>query len=130
MKLYEIISNMKFIGIKYYQEEDIEALTCNSHEKCANSIYFCLKGQNYDGHDFANEAIENGAVCLVVERFLDFPITQILVENSRSAMSYICSIFWPCDVTCFPLACPANGVNMSKAILSSFKLVFTGILTQ
>ena len=94
MKLYEIISNMKFIGIKYYQEEDIEALTCNSHEKCANSIYFCLKGQNYDGHDFANEAIENGAVCLVVERFLDFPITQILVENSRSAMSYICSIFY------------------------------------
>lgn len=94
MKLYEIISNMKFVGIKYYQEEEIESLTCNSNEKCANSIYFCLKGQNYDGHNFANAAISNGAVCLVVERFIDVPVPQILVENSRSAMSYVCSIFY------------------------------------
>lgn len=94
MKLYDIISNLKFTGIKNYQELDIQSLTCNSKEKVEKGIYFCLKGISNDGHNFANESIKNGAVCLVVEDFLDTPITQIKVENSREAMSYISSVFY------------------------------------
>lgn len=94
MKLYDIISNLKFIGIKNYQELDIDALTCDSKEKVNNGIYFCIKGLNRDGHNFAADAINNGVVCLVVEKFIDLPVTQILVENSRAAMSYISSVFY------------------------------------
>ncbi len=94
MKLYDIISDMKFIGIKYYKDLSIDSLTADSKEKTSNSIYFCIKGMKYDGHDFAAESVTNGAVCLVVEKFLDIPITQILVENVRVTMSYICSIFY------------------------------------
>lgn len=94
MKLYDIISNLKFVGIKHYQDLEIDALTCSSNEKVKNGIYFCIKGLNNDGHKFAAASIKNGAVCLVVERYLDLPITQILVENSRIAMSYISSVFY------------------------------------
>ena len=94
MQLYDIISNLKFIGIKNYQDKDIEALSCNSKEKLNKGIYFCIKGLHSDGHDFANESISHGAVCLVVERYLDLPITQILVENVRVAMSFISSVFY------------------------------------
>ena len=94
MRLYDIISNLKFIGIKSYQELEINSLTCNSKEKVDKGIYFCLKGLNSNGHDFAKESIKNGAVCLVVEDFLDLPITQIKVENAREAMSFISSVFY------------------------------------
>ena len=94
MKLYDIISNLKFLGIKNYQEQDIEALTCDSKEKITKGIYFCIKGLHSDGHDYAQESINNGAVCLVVEKYLDLPNTQILVENVRVAMSYISSVFY------------------------------------
>ncbi len=94
MKLFEIISNLKFVGIKNYKDLDIDSLTCSSKEKVNSGIYFCIKGLKQDGHDFANESIKNGAVCLVVEHFLDLPITQIMVENVRVAMSYISSIFY------------------------------------
>lgn len=94
MKLYDIISNLKFIGIKNYQELDIDSLTCNADEKTNFGIFFCIKGLHHDGHDFADTAINNGACCLVVERFLDINITQILVENVRLAMSQISSIFF------------------------------------
>ena len=94
MLLYDIISNLKFIGIKNYKELDIDSLTCDSKEKVNNGIYFCIKGLNKDGHDFAAESIKNGAVCLVVEKYLDLPNTQILVENVRSAMSFISSVFY------------------------------------
>lgn len=94
MKLYDIISNLKFIGIKNYRDLDIDSLSCTYQEKCANSIFFCLKGNKLDGHDFAPFAVENGAVCLVVEKFLDLPVVQILVEDARKAMSYISSIYY------------------------------------
>jgi len=94
MNLYDLISGLKFVGIKNYREQEIDSLTCNSAEQCNNSIYFCIQGTNVDGHNFATQAIKNGAVCLVVERFLDLPITQIMVENVRKAMSYIAMVFF------------------------------------
>ena len=94
MRFYDIISNLKFIGIKNYKEMEIESLSCKTSELNPNGIYFCLKGLNNDGHKFANSAIEKGAVCLVVEKYLDLPITQILVENARSAMSNISAEFY------------------------------------
>ncbi len=94
MKLYDIISNLKFTGIKYYQDIDIDSLTCNSEERVNKGMYFCIKGLKNDGHDFAEKSVQNGAVCLVVERFLDIPVPQILVENVRATMSYISSIFF------------------------------------
>ena len=94
MQLYDIISNMQFIGIKNYKESAIDALSCNSKEKMNNGIYFCIKGMKTDGHKFAEESVRNGAVCLIVEKYLDIPTTQILVENARVAMSYISSVFY------------------------------------
>ncbi len=99
MKLYDIISNLKFLGIKNYQELEIDSLSCDSREKLTNGIYFCIKGLQSDGHNYANESIKNGAVCLVVEKYLDLPNTQILVENVREAMSYISSIFYETNVS-------------------------------
>ncbi len=94
MKLYDLISNLKFVGIKNYKEIEIDSLSLNSKEKLENGMYFCIKGMKTDGHNFAGESIKNGAICLVVERFLDLPITQILVENVRATMSYISSVFY------------------------------------
>lgn len=94
MKLYEIISNLQFVGIKNYQEQDIDSLSCNSSEKLRNGMYFCLSGTKNDGHNFAKESLANGATCLVVEKYLDLPCTQILVENARKAMSYVSSVFY------------------------------------
>ena len=94
MKLYDIISNLKFIGIKNYKDIEIDSLSCRCQEKCSNSLFFCVNGTKVDGHNYAEQAIENGAVCLVVERFLDIKIIQILVDDVRKAMSYISSVFF------------------------------------
>lgn len=99
MNFYDIISNLKFIGIKNYKEMEIQSLSCNTNEENKNGIYFCIKGLNNDGHKFANQAVEKGAVCLVVEKYLDMPVTQILVENTRGAMSQVSSIFYQTDKT-------------------------------
>lgn len=94
MDLYKIISNIKFLGIKNYKEMEIENLTCNSKDCLNNALYFCINGYKNDGHNYAEESVKNGAICLIVEKYLNIPTTQVLVENVRVAMSKISAIFF------------------------------------
>src|SRR5438128_9552053 len=50
------------------------------------SVFFCVPGARADGHDFAAEAVQRGSVGLVVERLLDLPVPQIVVDDARAAM--------------------------------------------
>ena len=48
------------------------------------SLFFCVPGARADGHDFAAEAVANGAVALVVERPLDLAVPQLVVADARA----------------------------------------------
>jgi UDP-N-acetylmuramoyl-L-alanyl-D-glutamate--2,6-diaminopimelate ligase len=50
------------------------------------SVFFCVRGERADGHDFAAQAVSSGAVALVVERPLAVDAPQLVVENARAAM--------------------------------------------
>ena len=75
-------------------ERDIETLVWDSRERIRNGLFFCLTGGVKDGHEFAEEAIRNGAVVLVVERILKVSVPQILVEDTREALALYASAFY------------------------------------
>jgi UDP-N-acetylmuramoyl-L-alanyl-D-glutamate--2,6-diaminopimelate ligase len=58
------------------------------------TLFFCVPGSRADGHDFAPEAVSRGAVALVVERELDLPVPQLVVESSRAAMPAAAEVFF------------------------------------
>src|SRR2546423_11512443 len=45
------------------------------------SLFFCVPGSRADGHDFAADAVANGAVALVVERPVDLDVPQLIVPD-------------------------------------------------
>src|SRR5881397_923112 len=51
------------------------------------ALFFCVPGSRADGHDFAPEAVERGAVALVVERPLGLGVPEVVVPSSRVAMA-------------------------------------------
>jgi UDP-N-acetylmuramoyl-L-alanyl-D-glutamate--2,6-diaminopimelate ligase len=65
----------------------IHDLAYDARAARTGSLFFCVPGERADGHDFAPEAVRNGAVALVVQRRLDLPVPQVVVENSRAAMA-------------------------------------------
>ena len=63
----------------------------DSREKRQNGLFFCISGARFDAHDFAGQAVENGASALVVERFLPLDTPQLRVENVRTAFGPLCA---------------------------------------
>ena len=72
----------------------IEALSMDSRRKMTNGLFFCIPGARFDAHDFAAQALENGAVALVVTHFLPLDAPQLLVKNVRQAMSPMAAAFF------------------------------------
>src|SRR5262249_26929226 len=60
----------------------------------AGSLFFFVPRAPADGHDFADEAIGNGAVALVVERALDVPVPQVVVADARGSMAVAADEFF------------------------------------
>ncbi|MCU7975799.1 UDP-N-acetylmuramoyl-tripeptide--D-alanyl-D-alanine ligase [Shewanella sp. SW36] len=67
----------------------IQDLSSDSRKIGAATLFVALKGERFDGHDFAATAIENGAAALMVERELAFDIPQLIVPDCQKAMGAI-----------------------------------------
>lgn len=94
MKLNKILKAIKYKSIKGSLDVEITSLSQKVEDIKEGAIFFCIKGQNVDGHDLYNIAKEKGAVCLIVERFVDCDITQVLVSNTRKVIGKVCNKFF------------------------------------
>ena len=63
----------------------VSDLTHDSRQVRPGWLYCALRGRR-DGHDFAAEAVANGAAGLVVERELPLPVPQLVVPSARRAV--------------------------------------------
>jgi UDP-N-acetylmuramoyl-tripeptide--D-alanyl-D-alanine ligase len=59
----------------------------DSRKVVVGSIFFALPGEVTDGHLFAQAAVDNGAVLVVVERELPLAVPQLLVANGVTALA-------------------------------------------
>ena len=58
------------------------------------ALFVCVPGARADGHDFAEDAVADGAVALAVERPLDVPVPQLVVPDARLAMALAADVFF------------------------------------
>jgi UDP-N-acetylmuramoyl-L-alanyl-D-glutamate--2,6-diaminopimelate ligase len=86
MDLELLIAALAPVDVVSRVPAEIADLAYDARAAGPGSLYFCIPGTRADGHDFAPEAVANGAVALVVERPLELRVPQLLVENARHAM--------------------------------------------
>jgi UDP-N-acetylmuramoyl-L-alanyl-D-glutamate--2,6-diaminopimelate ligase len=58
------------------------------------ALFFCVPGQNADGHAFAPTAAALGASALVVDHALDVELPQLVVPDVRAAMPVAAVLFF------------------------------------
>jgi UDP-N-acetylmuramoyl-L-alanyl-D-glutamate--2,6-diaminopimelate ligase len=67
-------------------EVEVSGLAYSSSSVAPGTLFFCVPGFKADGHDFAPDAVDRGAVALVVQRPLGLGVPEIVVDDVRSAM--------------------------------------------
>ncbi|HZH61812.1 MAG TPA: UDP-N-acetylmuramoyl-L-alanyl-D-glutamate--2,6-diaminopimelate ligase [Metabacillus sp.] len=72
----------------------ISSIEMDSREVKSDSLFICIKGYTVDGHDYAQKAVENGAVAILAERELDVKVPVVLVKDTKRAMAVLADIFY------------------------------------
>ncbi|MGS0730336.1 Mur ligase domain-containing protein, partial [Shewanella sp. 0m-11] len=67
----------------------IDSVSSDSRAVNSQTLFVALKGENFDGHVFAQAAVDAGANALLVERELPINASQLIVSNSQKAMGEI-----------------------------------------
>lgn len=96
MKLRNLIDSINYIELVNVEDmsAEITGISYNSKKAQSGDIFICLTGEHVDGHEFAQEAIDNGACVCVVERRLAFDSPQIVVENTSEIIAQISDLFY------------------------------------
>ena len=75
------------------QNTEINNICIDSRKVQKGDLFICTPGLRMDAHQFAPQAVESGAVALLVDHELDLDVPQVVVEDVRLAISYVAAQF-------------------------------------
>lgn len=75
-------------------DPEVKDLQYDSRKVEKGSVFFCIRGENSDGHRFAAMAEEKGACAFVCEEKLDSSLPQLIVEDSRLALAALAEAYY------------------------------------
>jgi UDP-N-acetylmuramoyl-L-alanyl-D-glutamate--2,6-diaminopimelate ligase len=73
---------------------DIADLAYDTRRVTTGAAFFCVRGAKVDGHELAAEAVERGAVALVVDHLVEVVAPQLVVDDVRAAMAVAADVFF------------------------------------
>lgn len=119
MLLSGLIKNLDVKGTANFEDVEITGIYTSSDEVRQGGLFICEKGEKHDGHDFAAQAVKNGAVCVVAERDLSLPVCTVVTDNTRAAESEISSAFYGCPAGRLKIVCVVgtNGKTSTAVII-------------
>lgn len=99
----------------------ITDITHSTASLAPGSLFVCVSGQYQDGHDLAEQAVEAGAVALLVERRLSTSIPQIVVTDTRQTQGIVSAAFWgfPSDDLLLVAVTGTNGKTTTSHMLGA-----------
>lgn len=99
MRLHDLLG--RCTGLAYrlvgpHAERVVSGIGYDSRRVVRDMIFCCVRGERFDGHDFAPAAVENGAGALLVDHVLVEgvgDVVQIVVDDVRAAMGWLSAAF-------------------------------------
>ncbi len=82
MKLSQIL-----LKVSSYTDLEISSLAFDTADVREGTLFFCLEGRKYDGHDYIEIAKNKGAVCVVVGKNVKTSLPTVRVLDTRKALA-------------------------------------------
>lgn len=96
VKLKKVIKNIENLIIKGSKEIEITGISSDSRAVFPGNLFIAIKGDNFDGSEFIENAIQAGAVAVVTDLYNPFldKITQIITNNPKEVEADIASNYY------------------------------------
>lgn len=92
MERRAISSFASYLNIdKSFPDVEICGVEKDNRSVKAGDLFVAIRGEKFDGHDFAASAVENGAVAVLCERELEVDVPCLVVEDSIRGLQAIAS---------------------------------------
>ncbi len=72
----------------------VTSIAVDSRTTVPGSLFVAVRGERVDGHRFAKGAVTRGAAALVVEHEVDVDVPQVIVEDTRVAISRLADTYY------------------------------------
>ena len=105
--------SMEFIKRKFHM------ISINSKKIKKDDIFIAIKGLNFDGHDYINEAFKNGAIAAIISDEEKISSKTILVNDSRKSLADIASLILKKFNPIVVGVTGSNGKTTTKEIIKS-----------
>lgn len=96
--LGELLKEISYECVCGTAECEITDVIYDSRKVTEGCLFVCIPGAKADGHKFAVDAVQKGAVALLVEHEVELPagadVTVIRVENVRYAMAFVSAAYF------------------------------------
>ena len=97
----ESVRPYEVVGAEEYEDKlnslDITGVAFDSRRVLPGYLFVCIPGFQVDGHDFAKNAVSQGAVALIVEREIEglpSDIVQVKVDDARKRLGHLAARFY------------------------------------
>ncbi len=91
MKLVELLADLEWERVRGLENPDIRLVAYDSRKALPGALFVCIDGFATDGHQYAQSAVDNGAICLVTTKPVQIvgDVTIIRVDDARRALAAI-----------------------------------------
>ena len=91
MKLSKLLDNIEYTGS--YTDDEVIDIVSDSRKVKKGSLFIAIKGESFDGHSAAADALKNGAVAVITEKKIGLE-KEITVEDTRIASALLSSAYF------------------------------------
>lgn len=115
------IAALDMEALNDFEDAEVNSIAFSPDAVTCGSLFFCLKGVNADGHDFAEIAVKRGAAAVVSEKEMDLGVPCVLVKDCRRQLALSCSAFYahPCEKLKLIAVTGTNGKTTTTFIMKS-----------
>lgn len=81
------------LGTTLDSDKIIKRISLDSRDIDGNTLFFAIKGERFDAHDFAQQVSESGAAALVCHKKVDVSCPVIYVDDTKTALLKLSSYY-------------------------------------
>ena len=128
-KLEDILYKVRIISIRGERSVEVKNIFLDSRKVEEGSMFIAVRGEKFDGHDFIQQSIEQGAGVIVCEELpglLNASVTYVQVKDAHEASAYIAHNFFNEPSSRIKLV-GVTGTNGKTTIATLLFKLFSGL---